>query len=101
VSAYILALVLTVLLGAVWRPVDGALAATANSVPGVTISPLPGTLDATPSTQISFLGAPASELHDLTVVGSRSGSHSGKLDSHSAALGPDGQVLGSSSAVKS
>jgi hypothetical protein len=69
--------------------VGGPLGATAAaaSLPPVTISPLPGTPDATPSTQISFLGAPASELHDVTVVGSRSGSHSGKLYSYSTAAG--------------
>lgn len=61
--------------------------ATAVPVPPVTISPLPGTPDATPSTQISFLGAPASALHDVTVVGSRSGSHSGKLYGYSTAAG--------------
>ena len=79
-----LALALTALLGAVCGPVS---AASAASVPGVTISPLPGTPDATPDTQISFLGAPASELHDITVVGSRSGSHSGKLESYATAPG--------------
>jgi hypothetical protein len=79
-------LALAMLLGAIWGPVDGALAAT-RSLPGVTISPLPGTPDATPSTQVSFLGASASELHDVRVVGSRSGSHQGKLKSYSAAPG--------------
>lgn len=60
---------------------------TTAPVPPVTISPLPGTPDATPSTQISFLGAPASALHDVTVVGSRSGSHSGKLYGYSTVAG--------------
>jgi hypothetical protein len=86
-SAYVLALTLAALLGVAFGPVSGALAATATSVPDVTISPLPGTPDATPSTQISFLGAPASELHDVTVMGSRSGSHSGKLESYATAAG--------------
>lgn len=36
------------------------------SVPAATISPLSGTPDATPSTQISFLGVPASALHGVT-----------------------------------
>jgi hypothetical protein len=88
-------LALAVLLAAVWGPLDGALAAiarplpstTVGSSPGVTISPLPGTPDATPSTQISFLGAPASELRDVSVVGSRSGPHQGRLESYSTAPG--------------
>lgn len=75
------------LLGIVAGPVAGAAAATPAPVPAVTISPLPGTPDATPSTQISFLGAPASDLHDITVVGSRSGAHSGRLASYATAAG--------------
>jgi hypothetical protein len=76
-----------VLLVTVGGPLGATAAATAIPVPPVTISPLPGTPDATPSTQISFLGAPASELHDVTVVGSRSGPHSGKLYGYSTAAG--------------
>ncbi len=71
-------------------PVDGvapAMAAVSAPAPAVTISPLPGTPDATPSTQISFLGAPASELHDIRVVGSRSGAHSGRLVAYKTAAG--------------
>jgi hypothetical protein len=62
-------------------------AAAAAPAPAVTISPLPGTPDATPSTQISFLGATASELHDISVVGSRSGAHTGRLDSYETEAG--------------
>ncbi len=88
-AARTLALASTVLLVVVFGPVRGAAAAAATvaSLPGVTISPLPGTPDATPSTQISFLGVPASELHDITVVGSSSGSHPGRLESYSTAAG--------------
>jgi len=83
-----LALTLAVaLLGIVPGPVAGAVAATPAPVPAVTISPLPGTPDATPSTQISFLGAPASDLHDISVVGSRSGAHSGRLVAYETAAG--------------
>jgi hypothetical protein len=82
--SYALALAAAALLGAALGPISAATAAT---VPQVTISPLPGTSDATPGTQISFLGAPASELHDIAVVGSRSGSHSGKLESYATAAG--------------
>jgi hypothetical protein len=56
-------------------------------VPPVTISPLPGTPDASPYTQISFLGVPSSEIADVSVVGSRSGAHSGRLASYHSALG--------------
>jgi hypothetical protein len=72
------------LVAAMFGAVPGAAAAPA---PAVTISPLPGTPDATPSTQISFLGATASELHDISVVGSRSGAHTGRLDSYETEAG--------------
>jgi hypothetical protein len=78
-------LISTGLLGAALGPVAGAVAAT--SVPAATISPLPGTPDATPSTQISFLGAPASDLHDIRVVGSRSGAHQGRLVAYKTVAG--------------
>jgi Arylsulfotransferase (ASST) len=90
-AARLLALTLAVaLLGVVVGPVDGvapAIAAAPAPAPAVTISPLPGTPDATPSTQISFLGAPVSELHDIRVAGSRSGAHSGRLVAYKAAAG--------------
>ncbi len=62
----------------------GALAPAARAV---TISPLPGTPDASPHTQISFLGVPESEIHDISVVGSLSGSHSGHLRAYESAPG--------------
>jgi hypothetical protein len=49
----------------------------------VTVSPLPGSRDATPQTQISFVGVPASELSVSSVVGSISGPHSGRLQPYS------------------
>jgi Arylsulfotransferase (ASST) len=49
----------------------------------VTVSPLAGSRDASSQTQISFLGAPAAQLRVLSVVGSRSGSHTGLLESYS------------------
>ncbi len=45
----------------------------------ITVSPAPDTLDASYLTQISFLGAPAPDIINLTVSGSRSGSHTGRL----------------------
>jgi hypothetical protein len=61
-------------------------AAAARAVP-VTISPLPGTLDASAQTQISLLGAPAGELRDIRVVGSRTGSHAGRLEAYTTGDG--------------
>jgi len=57
------------------------------SAAAVTVSPLNGTPDASPRAQISFLGVPASEIHDVSVVGSRSGRHSGRLKSYVTAPG--------------
>ena len=49
----------------------------------VTVSPLPGSRDASPEAQISFLGTPAAQLRDVKVIGSRSGSHTGRLLAYS------------------
>ena len=49
----------------------------------VTVSPEPDSLDASVSTQISMLGVPASELSQVTVSGSSSGAHAGRLVSYS------------------
>jgi hypothetical protein len=65
----------------------GALLAIAGAAQAVTISPLSGTPDASPDTQISFLGVSASQISNVSVVGSRSGSHSGKLRSYASATG--------------
>jgi hypothetical protein len=64
-----------------------ALAVLATSAFALTISPLNGTPDASPHTQISFLGASANEISDVSVVGSRSGHHSGSLRSYASATG--------------
>ncbi len=66
-------------------PLAGAPAAGAATA--ISVSPLPGTPTAMPRTQISFLGAPASALSAISVVGSRSGHHSGHLRSYSSATG--------------
>jgi Arylsulfotransferase (ASST) len=58
--------------------------AAANAV---TVSPLPGTPDASPATQISFLGAAGTEVADVRVVGSRSGAHPGRLEPYSTGTG--------------
>jgi Arylsulfotransferase (ASST) len=62
-------------------------AAPAAGAVGVTISPLPGTPTAMPHTQISFLGASPGSLSSISVVGSRSGRHSGRLRAYSSATG--------------
>jgi hypothetical protein len=49
----------------------------------VTVSPLPGSRDATPQTQVSFLGVPADELSAVSVSGSRTGTHAGRLEDYS------------------
>jgi hypothetical protein len=45
----------------------------------LSVSPLPGTMVADPSTQISLLGAPAHAISNVSVVGSRTGTHAGRL----------------------
>ena len=49
----------------------------------VAVSPLPDSLDASYRTQISFVGAPVSELSDISVSGSRTGNHPGHLEAYS------------------
>jgi hypothetical protein len=69
-----------VLLAATVAGATAACAWPAVAIAGqLTISPLPGTPDASPITQISFLGVPQSKLGAITVVGSRTGPHAGKL----------------------
>ncbi|HEY1688685.1 MAG TPA: arylsulfotransferase family protein [Solirubrobacteraceae bacterium] len=58
---------------------------TSATLPGtsVDVTPAPGSVSASPKTQISFLGAPASEIHDVAVKGSQTGSHRGRLAAYS------------------
>ena len=49
----------------------------------VDVSPAPGAQTASPDTQISFLGVPAAEIQDISVVGARSGNHTGRLERYS------------------
>jgi Arylsulfotransferase (ASST) len=76
-------------LGALALAATAALmtAAHAQAAPALAISPLNGTPDASPSTQISFLGVPAKEITHVSVVGSHSGSHSGRLESYVSSPG--------------
>lgn len=50
---------------------------------GVAVSPLPGSYDAMPKTQISFLGVPARDLRGVSVIGSITGEHGGRLRAYS------------------
>jgi hypothetical protein len=71
-------------------PANNAVAAAnsaAAAANAVTVSPLPGTPDASPSTQISFLGASGTQVANVRVVGSRSGAHAGKLEAYSTGTG--------------
>jgi hypothetical protein len=49
----------------------------------VTVSPLSGSRDASAQTQISFLGVPAGAIGHLSVTGSRTGTHAGRLLAYS------------------
>ena len=55
-----------------------------RGAPGdVSIYPVQGTPTASPTTQISFRGAAAADLNGLTVTGSVTGQHHGRLRAHS------------------
>ncbi len=49
----------------------------------VDVSPAPETDTANPHTQISFLGAPVTQIKQISVVGQHSGDHSGQLRGYS------------------
>jgi Arylsulfotransferase (ASST) len=49
---------------------------------GLQVAPLPGSLDASPRTQISLLGARRGQLSHVEVSGSSSGAHAGRLRSY-------------------
>ncbi len=49
----------------------------------VTVSPAPATRDASASTQISMLGLPAGQLSNISVTGSHTGLHPGRLLAYS------------------
>jgi Arylsulfotransferase (ASST) len=78
------ALLLAVVVASTAAP---ARAEAAPALPWVTISPLKGTPDASPTTQISFLGVPAGDISQVSVRGSRSGGHRGKLEPYATGTG--------------
>jgi hypothetical protein len=59
------------------------LNASAQLDGAVTVSPMPGAADASPLTQISFLGVPLGALSAVSVVGSQTGAHPGRLEAYS------------------
>jgi arylsulfotransferase ASST len=59
----------------------------AGAAARVIVSPLPGTVVALPGTQISFLGAVPSELLSISVMGSVTGRHGGRLRGYVSAFG--------------
>lgn len=65
----------------------GIATATPAGASALTISPLAGTRDASPSTQISFLGVPPAQISSVRVVGSRTGAHSGRMAAYASATG--------------
>jgi hypothetical protein len=69
-----------------------ALAALAAVVPtpaaaALTVSPAPGTLAANPETQISVLGVAPGEIRSVSVTGTASGPHPGRLRAYSGDRG--------------
>ena len=83
--ATLTAVLAAALAGAALSPL--AAAAAAPALPWVTVSPLHGTPDASAGTQISFLGAPAADISQVSVRGTRSGTHAGKLEPYSTGTG--------------
>src|SRR4051812_10714801 len=55
--------------------------------PAFSAYPMPGTLTASPGTDISFRGGDAAALGAITVTGSKSGTHTGTLKLHSDGQG--------------
>ena len=65
----------------------GEVSAKLSAANPVAVSPQPGTADASPSTQVSFLGGAGTKVSSVHVVGSRSGRHAGVLRAYSTATG--------------
>ncbi len=79
--AAIAALTMPTMAGAAFGRNATAAAPTASQP--LTISPAPGTPDASPQTQISILGVPPGMIKSVTSHGSSSGAHSGVLRAYS------------------
>jgi hypothetical protein len=61
--------------------------ASVSSANPLAVSPMPGTPDASPSTQISFLGAQGTTVSHVLVKGSQTGTHGGTLRAYSTGTG--------------
>ncbi len=61
-------------------------ASAAAALP-VAVSPLNGTPDASPDSQISFMGVASTQIIGVSVVGSNSGRHTGRLEGYVSAPG--------------
>ena len=68
-------------------PAAASARSRAAKDPPLTVSPQPGTLDASPESQISILGAAPRKIHSVMVTGSLSGVHAGALRAYSANRG--------------
>lgn len=65
----------------------GGKATAAAAENAVTVSPLPGTPDASPRTQISFLGPKGTVVRSVHIVGAKSGLHEGRIEPYSTGTG--------------
>ncbi len=68
-------------------PVAGAAARSVARAPVVTVSPLPGTPDASPTTQISVLGVVPARISSIRASGSKSGLLRGAFHAYSGRRG--------------
>jgi hypothetical protein len=64
-----------------------AAPAVAHAQGAVSVYPLPGTISASPTTQLSFRGLTGGQLGQISVRGSRSGLHTGRVRAHSDGQG--------------
>jgi hypothetical protein len=80
-------IVLRRLLAALIAAAATGLLGAAGAAAQVTVSPQPGTIKASPSTQLSFRGVAPDALGEITVRGSRSGAMAGRIRAHSDGQG--------------
>lgn len=66
---------------------SGGKATAAAAENAVTVSPLPGTPDASPRSQISILGPKGTTVRSVHTVGSKSGLHEGRIEAYSTGTG--------------
>ena len=72
-------MVIAVLVVTMVTPICVGQAKATTAVTGLHVIPFPGTPDASPSTEIIFSSLERSELRSVSVVGSLSGGHDGRL----------------------